>query len=298
MNWINDLQKAINYLEDNLTEDISYADVAGQANYSPYHFQNVFSILCGCTLGEYIRCRRLTLAGKELASTKCRVIDVALKYGYDSPDSFGRAFSRFHGITPSQARLSGAKLNSFSRLSVKLILDGGSTMNYRVETRGEIEVIVRKRNFSDNLEENNRQLPAFWEECRRDQTLDKLSAYQAAEDIFGNALIGMCLSENAQEKEITYAIGAGYHGEPVGEGLSVERIAANTWVVFEGTGPMPGAFQELQKKVYSEFFPGSEYRPLSGMDIQVYPQGDMQSPQYRCELWIPVETDKQVRKKG
>ena len=95
----------------------------------------------------------------------------------------------------------------------------------------------RKRNFSNNLEENNRQLPAFWEECRRDQTLDKLSAYQAAEDIFGNALIGMCLSENAQEKEITYAIGAGYHGEPVGEGLSVEPVSYTHLDVYKRQDP-------------------------------------------------------------
>lgn len=144
MNWISGLQKAFDYIESHLTEELEAADIAAQANYSSYHFQRVFGILCGYSLGEYIRMRRLTLAGSELASTDIKVIDAALKYGYDSPESFGRAFSRFHGITPVQAKSGRAKLKSFSRLSVKLILDGGSTMKYRIEKMGELEVIVKK----------------------------------------------------------------------------------------------------------------------------------------------------------
>ena len=98
MEWISGLQKAIDYIEEHLTEDLDFAEIAAQAYSSNFHFQRVFSILCGFTLGEYIRCRRLTQAGSELASTDSRVIDTALKYGYDSPESFSRAFVKFHGI--------------------------------------------------------------------------------------------------------------------------------------------------------------------------------------------------------
>jgi AraC family transcriptional regulator len=117
MDWITGLQRAIDYMENHMTDELDYAEIARQAYSSSFHFQRVFGILCGYTLGEYIRNRRLTLAGCELASSNNKVLDAALKYGYDSPESFGRAFARFHGISPSQAKADGANLKSFSRLS-------------------------------------------------------------------------------------------------------------------------------------------------------------------------------------
>ena len=148
MDWITGMQKAIDYIEANLTEEIDYEKVAAQSFSSSYHFQRVFSILCGYTLGEYIRLRRLSLAGTELATGKEKVIDIALKYGYDSPDSFSKAFQKFHGITPAQARADGNMLKSFSRLSIKISLEGGSVMNYRIEEKDEIILTGYKRRFS------------------------------------------------------------------------------------------------------------------------------------------------------
>ena len=148
MDWIIGMQKAIDYIEANLTEEIDYEKVAAESFSSSYHFQRVFSILCGYTLGEYIRLRRLSLAGAELANGKEKVIDIALKYGYDSPDSFAKAFQKFHGITPSQARADGSMLKSFSRLSIKISLEGGSIMNYRIEEKDEMILTGYKRRFS------------------------------------------------------------------------------------------------------------------------------------------------------
>ena len=107
MDWITGIQEAINYMEDHITEELDYGEIARRSFSSPYHFQRVFSLLCGCTLGEYIRLRRLTLAGADLARGTEKVIEVAMKYGYESPDSFARAFTKFHGLTPSEARLPG-----------------------------------------------------------------------------------------------------------------------------------------------------------------------------------------------
>lgn len=131
MDWITGIQNAIDYIENHLTETIDYDIVAVQSFSSTYHFQRIFSILCGFTVGEYIRNRRLSLAGSELATTDIKVIDVAVKYGYESPDSFAKAFQKFHGITPSSARMNGSKLKSFSRLVLKISLEGGKLMNYR-----------------------------------------------------------------------------------------------------------------------------------------------------------------------
>ena len=132
MEWIRGIQKAIDYVEDHLTEEVDYEAVAKEACSSAFHFQRVFRILCGFSLGDYIRMRRLSLAASDLAVTSDKVIDIALKYGYDTPESFTRAFTRFHGITPTEARRGGT-VGSFSRLSVKLILTGGSMMDYRME---------------------------------------------------------------------------------------------------------------------------------------------------------------------
>lgn len=147
MSWVTGLQKAVDYIEDNLTETIDYETVASQSFSSSYHFQRVFSILCGFTVGEYIRNRRLTLAGTELAATDAKVIDVAMKYGYESPDSFTKAFRRFHGILPSQVRGDGSNLKSFSRLVLKFSLEGGTIMNYRIETKPKMALIGYKRHF-------------------------------------------------------------------------------------------------------------------------------------------------------
>ncbi len=286
MNWITGLQNAIDYIENNLTEELDYTDIANKAFTSPFYFQRVFRVLCNCTLGEYIRNRRLTLAGSELSSSDAKVIDVALKYGYDSPESFSRAFTRFHGIAPSYAKMYGFKLKSFSRLSVKLILDGGNIMNYRIEKKDKIDIIVKKKSFSNDVGQNNE--PKYWDDCRKDNTIDSLYKYATESGMFGGALIGICV-EDTNKSEVTYAIGVEYNGADITDELNVEQIPACTWAIFESIGPMPTAFQDLLYKVYSEFFPTSEYHPCGSLDIQVYPNGDMHSPQYKCELWIPIE---------
>ena len=140
MNWIQGIQRAIDYVEANITEDIDFEEAARQAYSSSFHFQRVFGILCGLSLGDYIRMRRLSLAGEELSKGNAKIIDIALKYGYDTPESFSRAFTRFHGITPSEAK-HGGNARIFTPLSVKLTLTGGSKMDYRIEKRDEFKVV-------------------------------------------------------------------------------------------------------------------------------------------------------------
>lgn len=122
MEWVRSLNKAIDYIEDNLLSELTCEGIAAQVYISIYHFQRVFSLLTGMTVGEYIRNRRLSLAGQELIMSNVKVIDVALKYGYDTPESFAKAFSRFHGVTPNQAKMEGSNLKSFNRLVIKIRL--------------------------------------------------------------------------------------------------------------------------------------------------------------------------------
>lgn len=147
MDWIQGIQNAINYIEEHITEDIDYDKIAKKAYSSSYHFQRVFGIMCGITLGEYIRRRRLTLAGNELLTTNTNVTDLAYKYGYDTPESFSRAFKRFHGINPSQVK-KDRSLNFFSRLSVKIDLVGGNEMKCKIKEMSEIVLVGYKRHFT------------------------------------------------------------------------------------------------------------------------------------------------------
>ncbi len=136
MDSITSIQKAVDYIEENILEYLEYHTIAQQACMSSYHFQRIFSILCNFTVGEYIRYRRLSLAGFELLSTENKIIDIALKYGYDSPESFSRAFTRFHGMSPSSARMEKSHLSSFSKLSIKSILEGRTDRMQDLSKRG------------------------------------------------------------------------------------------------------------------------------------------------------------------
>lgn len=160
MEWVKGLQKAIDYIEDHITEDIDYAEIAKQAYSSSFHFQRVFHIICGYSIGEYIRNRRLSLAGTDLSSGNEKVIDIALKYGYNSPESFSRAFTKFHGITPVQAKNEKLTLKSFSRVSVKITLEGGTTMDYRIEKREEFEVIAKRARYGGGQEISQKNIHA------------------------------------------------------------------------------------------------------------------------------------------
>lgn len=293
MDWMTGIQRAIDYVEEHITETIDYEEAAKQAYSSSFHFQRIFGVLCGITLGEYIRSRRLSLAGSELAGSDKKVIDVALKYGYDTPESFSRAFTRFHGITPSQARSCGTALKSFSRLSVKIILNGGNIMDYRIETKDAFQLIMKKKRVSSKAELTSTEIGNFWGECTADGTIDALCKYIHKENIFKNCIVGASFGKDAADADFPYAIGAMYNGMPVEEkDFIVEEIPAHTYAVFPCIGKMPESFQKLYHQVYTEFFPTSEYQPCGGTDFEAYPSQDVTAPDYTCEFWIAVEKKK------
>lgn len=292
MDWITGVQRAIDYIEENLTEKLDYDEIAKMAYSSNYHFQRVFGILCGRTLGEYIRERRLTLAGSELASSKGKVIDVAMKYGYDSPESFGRAFTRFHGITPSQAKSRGNHLKSFSKLTVKLVLEGGTTMNYKIEEKPAFKVIEKVKSFSTIGEVNMKEIPQYWKACHNDGTIQTLCEFCEGTEL-DHLVLGICYDDNNDsKKEFLYSIGSGFNGKPVPDGFSVNEIKANTWAIFTCKGAMPDAIQKMWHQIYTEFFPTSDYISKNEVDFEVYPDGNMDSPDYECEIWIAVVNTK------
>lgn len=286
MDWITGIQNAINYIEEHLTEEIDYEIVAKEAACSSFYLQRIFSILCGMTLEDYIRNRRLTLAGNELSATDTKVIDIALKYGYESPESFTRAFSRFHGVTPSEAKKDGSKLKSFSRLSVKITLSGGSVMNYKIIEKEAFDIIEKVETHSVENAENSKSIPDFWTRSHNDGTVKKLLDITTDRTY----IFGVCygnLPENAKTFDYSIATKCDENIE-VPEGFRKNTIPARTWAVFECKGAMPNAMQDMWHKIVSEFFPTSSYKPTYEMDIEAYTEGNMGSPDYRSEIWVPV----------
>lgn len=286
MDWALGIQNAVDYIEEHLTEELDFEEIARRAASSSFYFQRIFGALCGYSLGEYIRNRRLTLAGNELSAKGGKVIDVALKYGYDSPESFARAFSKFHGITPSQAKKDGSQLKSFSRLCVNLTLKGGSTMNYKIIEKEAFTVLekVSEHDIDDSVNKNS--IPDFWTASHQNGTVNTL--LELATD--KSNIFGICYGNIPKDKKtFDYSIGAICDKNcAVPEGFRLNTIPARTWAVFECIGELPRSVQEAWHSICSEFFPSSVYEPTYEMDIEAYPSPEMNATDYKCEIWVPV----------
>lgn len=288
MDWIQGIQRAIDYVEANITEEIDFEKVAEQAYSSSFHFQRVFGILCGCSLGDYIRMRRLSLAGEELSKGSAKIIDIALKYGYDTPESFSRAFTRFHGIAPSEAKRGGS-VRIFTPLSVKLTLTGGSKMDYRIEKRDAFQVVCKRKKVSKPQSANaTSDITAMWQEYGADGTMQRLVSYIPENPVM-KGLLGICFSSQLNAKQFPYGVGVEYDGRKVDDDLEIVTIPASTFAVFTSRGKMPDAFIETYNRIVTEFFPqSSQYEYAENVEFEVYSSPDVSDPDYKCEIWIAV----------
>ena len=298
MDWTTGLQKSIDYIEEHLLEKIDYDMVAAQSFSSSYHFQRVFCILCGFTVGEYIRNRRLSLAGTELASGDAKVIDIALKYGYESPDSFAKAFQKFHGVLPSQARSNGCNLKSFSRLVLKFSLEGGNIMNYKVEKKPEMIFTGYKRRFTGTPADRIEQESDFYVSTRANQYILKglshdcdtgYNIMSGFDDEGYDFYIASILNEwctNNLDKELGAEEAKRFEKIVVPEGMYLicesERTKYPTTLL-----------EELRRKIVSEWLPSSGYELADAPEISVYhwfyEHGNAQVNNSRyIELWIPI----------
>ncbi|KIL80750.1 AraC family transcriptional regulator [Bacillus badius] len=285
MAWIESLQRAIDYMEENLLEDITIDDIARKANSSGFHFQRTFSLLTDISVGEYLKRRRLTLAADELCRTNAKVIDVALKYGYRTPEAFTKAFRRQHGISPREARKLTGKLKSYNRLTIQVRLKGADPMQYKVANKESFEVIGIKQTFPYANSENLAGIPKMWEKVNRDGTSGVLISKNNGPV---KGILGVCVDKNNEEKQMDYWI-ASASNEEASEELSKLEIPASKWVIFEVHGAMPDAMQSAWKKIFSEWFPSSGYEHAGTPDLEVYTFGDISSPDYYSEIWIPVK---------
>lgn len=283
MGWVECIGEAVSYIEDNITEELSIEKIAKQVLVSPFYFQKGFAMLCGYTVGEYIRQRRLAIAGSELVSSDDKIIDIALKYGYDSPDSFTKAFTRFHGVTPTAVRKDGAMIKSFAPLKIKFTLEGGYVMDYKIVEKDSFTVMGASRKFKyDNAKT---EVPNFWAElCQPGKERNVCGMY------------GVNIDESMGTDEFEYMIADNYDpATEIPEGFVTKVIPAYTWAVFACRGAMPQSIQDVQNKIFSEWLPNcKDYEIAAGYNIEMYtdpakcPKG-MQDEKYYSETWIPVK---------
>jgi AraC family transcriptional regulator len=249
------------------------------------------SVVCGVTPGEYARRRRLSRAALQFATSDARVIDVALRCGYDTPESFAKAFKRLFGLTPSEAREPGASLSFYPRLQISVVLHGGSAMQYRIVEKPAFNAAGPVIETTGLEGANLKEIPAFWRTRNADGTVERLAAHMGP-----MGLLGVCYDYNPRDSSLKYMIGieqppGGLPGPP--DSSTHLAIPAATYAVFESVGSMPAAIQRTWKRIYSEWFPGSGYEHAGAPELEVYPpnsgaKADINSPEYVCEVWIPV----------
>ncbi|MFD3274432.1 GyrI-like domain-containing protein [Paenibacillus dendritiformis] len=288
MDMLARLNEALSYIEENLTKPVDYKEAARIACCSEYHFTRMFSFLAGITLSEYIRRRRLTLAALELSHSDIKVIDVALKYGYTSPDSFTRAFQSMHGVTPSEARFHGQSLKAFPRMTFQLTVKGGSEMNYRIEDKEAFRIVGIKKRVPIIFHGVNPEIASMVEEL----TPELIKMIKGLSNVQPSGLISASanFSEGRMEEkgELDHYIGAATTKEAP-DGLAVLEVSASTWAVFTAVGSYPNALQEIWGRIYSEWFPSSDYELSKGPEILWNEHKDVTSPNFKSEIWIPIK---------
>ncbi len=281
------MNEAIKYIEENLTNEIDFKEVARLAYCSEFHFKRMFSFLAGATLSEYIRRRRLTLAAFELKDSNVKVIDIAIKYGYNSPDSFTRAFQNLHGLTPSEARINGRSLKAYPRMTFQLSIKGGSEMNYRIEEKGAFRIVGIQKRVPIIFNGVNPEIAAMWESLDG-ETINNLKRISNVEPM-GLLSASTNFSEGRMEEKggLDHYIGVATTKE-CPDNLTQLEVAASTWAVFEAIGSFPDTLQDVWGRIYSEWFPSSNYEQIEGPEILWNENKDITSPNFKSEIWIPI----------
>ncbi len=283
MEWVERLNQSMNYIEEHLTDEIDYEQLGRIACCSAYHYQRMFTYMAGITLAEYIRRRKMSLAAVDLQSGNEKIIDVAEKYGYQSPTAFNRAFQAFHGIAPSAVKNEGVSVKSFSAIVFRIAVKGATEMEYRIETKNAFRIIGVSAPLDKEIENNFMVVPQMWQDAAANGTIEKLAGMM---DTPPMGLLGVSSCNDTEQWKYFIAVSSTKERGEFEEYI----VPASTWAVFSGTGTNQ-SIQELEQRIITEWLPNSGYEYADAPDIEVYLNPDPQNAQY--EVWIPV-TKKQA----
>ena len=280
------LNQAMEHIERHLDQPIEVTELARIAVTSEYHFRRLFSALAGVPLSEYIRRRRLTVAGADVLAGDKSLLDIAVRWGYGSGEAFARAFRAVHGVGPGEARRTGAALHSQPRMSFRLIVEGSSGMRYRVVEKDEFSVVGRKARVPLVHEGMNPAIVEFIKAIDK----DTVARIEELADQEPKGIVGVSdnlADSRAEGTELDY-----YHGVVTNaaapDDMDVLTVPAGTWAVFESSGEFPRALQFLWRDVFTQWFPSNPYRSVPGPEI-LSTRLSADGTTADAELWIPVE---------
>ncbi|WP_329464307.1 AraC family transcriptional regulator [Streptomyces sp. NBC_01431] len=281
------LNQAMDHIEDCLDREIDVAELARIAVTSEYHLRRMFSALAGMPLSEYVRRRRMTVAGAEVLAGGRTLLDVAVRYGYTSGEAFARAFRAVHGVGPGEARRTGAALQSQPRMSFRLVIEGSSSMRYRVVEKEEFLLVGRKARVPLVHEGVNPAIAAFIQGIGQETAL----RIHQLSDQLPEGVVSVCDDldpSRAEGTELDYWHAALARPDAeVPDDLDSMVVPAGTWAVFESTGPFPLALQEMWRDVYTEWFPSNPYQNRPGPEL-LRTRPATGNEQTDAELWIPI----------
>lgn len=296
MEWVSSIKFTIDYIERNLLSVSGAEEIAKPVCISPFYLQTGFKMMTGYSIGEYIRNRRLYLAALDVCADKEKIIDLAYKYGYDTPESFSKAFSRFHGFSPTQIKKDPHKLKVFLPLRISISIKGGYNMDYTVEKMEGFKVIGFEREFT--YENAYAEIPKFWDELS-EKYFSHLWGGRAPDDDIEETICNCCIGEfgvnidDIGNGKFRYIIAGTYTEGEVPEGMTVYELPDVEWAKFLCKGAMPTALQSINTKIFKEWLPGNpDYEIAVGVNIEWYSDGDTHSSDYESAIWIPVKRKK------
>lgn len=294
MEWLTCIRTTVEYIETHLEDDISVQDISDRLFISPFFLQRGFALMTGYSIRQYLRNRRLYQAAVDLRETDDKVLDIALRYCYDTPESFTKAFSRFHGATPSQVR-SGAAANVFLPLTLSVSIHGGDQMEYTISPMFPLKLIGFQKIF--DTETSYAEIPRFWDEiCEK--YADSVYAGNEPANPYEQALVDNCIGEygvcidDIGAGRFRYLIAGKYTGGELPEGMVLYEFPRGEWAVFNCVGPLPDAMQSVNTRIFSEWLPGNpEYEISGNANVEWYDtvNGEKTDPDYHSAIWIPVK---------
>ena len=275
MEWVERLNQSINYIEGHLTGEIEAEQLARIACCSSYHFQRMFTYMAGVTLAEYIRRRKMSLAAVDLQGGNAQIIDIAEKYGYQSPTAFNRAFQAIHGVAPSSVKEEGVSVKSYPPITFQITV---KEMNYRIETKEDFRIIGVSAPLHQEIEKNFSIVPQMWVDAAANGTIQRLAGKMDTPPL---GLLGVSACGDAEQWKYFIAVSTTTEKEDFEEYI----VPASTWAIFPGEGTNQSV-QYLEQRIVTEWLPTSGYEYANAPDIEVYLNPDPQNAKY--EVWIPV----------
>ena len=299
MEWLTCIKSTIEYIEEHLLEIRNIEEISSQNYVSSFYLQQGFQILTGYSIGEYIRNRKLYLSALELSSTKQKVVEIAFKYGYETHESFTKAFTRFHGFSPSKVNIKGNHIHIFEPLSINVQIKGGNVVNldYKITTMFPLKLIGFVKEF--DFENSYKEIPLFWDEICEKYCANIYAGNEPAND-YEKAIMDNCIGEfgvciECHGTKFKYLIAGRYTGGKVPEGMMIFEIPMSQWAIFDCIGPCPETLQRLNSKIFKEWLPfNKDFEPVGDFNIEWYDcvNGNKTDPDYHTQIWIPVKNIK------